>query len=138
MSIVILLLYINLLENIHIQQLFESKNGKIFLKKTEIPERWIEYIGKLFEGDRGERPQIIWDIEGPPILASEVKESLCLNKKNKAIGPDGIVTEMNTSLEDFGIKKLTCVLNDIYDIGIVPDDISISIFTTVPRKARSN
>ena len=51
------------------------------------------------------------------ILTSEVQELLYLNKKNKAIGPDEIATEIITSLEDFGVKKVTCVLSDIYDTG---------------------
>ena len=56
-----------------------AKNSNILLEKTEILERLTKYIGELFEDDRGERPQIIRGIEEPPILTSEVKESLHLN-----------------------------------------------------------
>ena len=69
-----------------------------------------------------------------PVLTSEVKESLCLNKQNKATGLDKIATEMITSLGDFGIKKITCVLNYIHDTGIIPEDLSKSVFFTVPKK----
>ena len=42
------------------------KNGHILLKKTQILERWTEYKGELLEDDRGERLQMVRDIEAPP------------------------------------------------------------------------
>ena len=77
-----------------------AKNGNILLKKNQIFGRCTEYIGELFENDGGERPQIVRDINGPPILTSEARESLCLNKKKKATEPDESATEMINSLQD--------------------------------------
>ena len=55
-------------------------------------------------------------------------------KKNKAAGPDEIVIEMLTALEEFGIEKLTDLVNEIYDSGDIPEDLSKSIFITLPKK----
>ena len=76
---------------------------------------------------RSEMPSFPDSIEGPQILASEVGEAIRRMKSNKAAGPDGIVTEMVVALEDFGIKKLTEVINQIYKDGQFPEDLSKSI-----------
>jgi len=54
-------------------------------------------------------------------------------KRNKAAGPDEIVTEMLTSLEDFGMEKLTELINKIYNSGEIPKDLSKSIFIVLPK-----
>jgi len=54
-------------------------------------------------------------------------------KRNKAAGPDEIVTEMLTSLEDFGMEKLTELINKLYNSGEIPNDLSKSIFTALPK-----
>ena len=41
---------------------------------------------------------------------------------------------MITAVEEFGIERLTEVLNDIYDSGEIPTDLSKSIFIAVPQK----
>ena len=55
-------------------------------------------------------------------------------KRNKAAGPDDIVTEMIVALENFGIEKLTEVLNEVYDSGEIPEDLSKSVFIALPKK----
>ena len=55
-------------------------------------------------------------------------------KPRKSAGPDGIVTEMIMALEDYGIDKLTDVINKIYDTGEFPTDLSKSIFVAIPKK----
>jgi len=112
----------------------KSKDGKIVMEKDKILERWSEYISELFHDERGEKPTIHKNMEGPPILRSEVEAALRKMKKNKAAGPDEIVTEMLTSLEDFGKEKLTEMMNEIYDSGVIPDDLSKSIFIALPKK----
>ena len=52
-----------------------AKNGNILHKKTQILGRWTAYIGELYEDDRGERSQIVRDVEGPAILTSEEMSS---------------------------------------------------------------
>ncbi|MCH9665805.1 MAG: hypothetical protein K0U41_08180 [Gammaproteobacteria bacterium] len=112
----------------------KSKEGNIIMEKGKILERWTEYIKELFHDDRGEKPAIHKNLDGPNILKSEVRAALAKMKRNKAAGPDEIVTEMITALEEFGIEKLTEVVNEIYDSGEIPDDLSKSIFIALPKK----
>ena len=67
-------------------------------------------------------------------MKSEVRMALKKMKKNKSPGPDGVVVEMIHALEDFGIDKLTEIINRIYDTGCFPEDLSRSIFIALPKK----
>ncbi|GFO31384.1 RNA-directed DNA polymerase from mobile element jockey [Plakobranchus ocellatus] len=55
-------------------------------------------------------------------------------KHGKATGPDNISVELIEALEDFGIGKVTHLLNEIYDTGQIPTDLSKSIFIALPKK----
>ena len=55
-------------------------------------------------------------------------------KKNKAAGPDGVVTEMFEALEEYGVDRLTEFINKIYNDGTFPDEFGRSIFITLPKK----
>ena len=44
------------------------------------------------------------------------------------------VIEMIEALEEYGVKKLTEIINKIYDDGKFPEDLSKSIFITLPKK----
>ncbi|XP_047494947.1 uncharacterized protein LOC125043038 [Penaeus chinensis] len=111
-----------------------AKDGTIILEKEKILERWTEYIQELFHDNRREKPLIEKNMDGPQILKSEVRAAVGKMRKNKAAGPDEIVTEMVTAMEDFGIEKLTEVINDIYDSGEIPKELSKSIFIALPKK----
>ena len=111
-----------------------SKDGEVIMEKDKILERWTEYIDDLFTDDRGEKPEIRKTMEGPEILSSEVRAALQKMKRNKAAGPDEVVIEMIVALEDFGVEKLTEVLNEVYDCGEIPEDLSKSIFIALPKK----
>ena len=55
-------------------------------------------------------------------------------RKNKGAGPDRVVIEMIEALEEYGVEKLTEIINKIYDDGKFPEDLSKSIFITLPKK----
>ena len=55
-------------------------------------------------------------------------------KRNKATGADDIAIEMVSALEDLGLQKLTELLNEIYDTGVIPEDMSKSVFICLPKK----
>ncbi|MGX9987587.1 reverse transcriptase domain-containing protein [Soonwooa purpurea] len=114
-----------------------SKEGTIILEKEKILQRWKEYIGELFH-DKREQPAVNRIDDGPEILKSEVEAALAKLKRNKAPGPDGIVAEMMTALDDFGIEKLTEITNGIYNSGEIPEDLSRSIFIALPKKPGAN
>ena len=67
-------------------------------------------------------------------MRSEVEAALKKRKRNKAAGPDEIVTEMLISLDNFGKEKLTEIINGMYDSRKIPGDLSRSIFIALPKK----
>ncbi|GFO01888.1 RNA-directed DNA polymerase from mobile element jockey-like [Plakobranchus ocellatus] len=71
---------------------------------------------------------------GPPIMKEEVETAIKKMKHGKATGPDNISVELIEALEDFGIGKVTHLLNEIYDTGQIPTDLSKSIFIALPKK----
>ena len=52
----------------------------------------------------------------------------------KALGPDDVAMEEVEALGEFGIEKVTDILNEIYHNGDIPTDISKSIFIALPKK----
>ena len=115
----------------------KSKDGTLIMEREDILKLWSEYIEELFYDDRGQKPLIRKNIEGPRILKSEVSAAVAHTKRNKAAGPDGIVVEMIEALEDFGINTLTEIINEIYDSGSIPEDLSKSIFIALPKKSNA-
>ena len=81
-------------------------------------ERWSEYISELYHDERGDKPPIKKNFDGPPIMKDEVRKAVKSMKKGKAAGPDKITVEMIESLDEFGIDMLTDFLNAIYDSGV--------------------
>lgn len=50
-------------------------------------------------------------MEEPVVLKSEVKLALAIMNRNKAAGPDSIVIEILSVLDNLGIDKITEVIN---------------------------
>ena len=73
-----------------------------------------EYISELYHDERGDKPLIKKNFDGPPIMKDEVRKAVKSMKKGKAAGPDKITVEMIESLDEFGIDMLTDFLNAIY------------------------
>ena len=53
----------------------EDKERNIIMKKEKILSRWYEYIGELYNDDRGDMPEIVVDVESS-ITQGEVKHAL--------------------------------------------------------------
>ena len=116
----------------------KSKDGNIIMDKDKILERWTEYIGDLYNDNRDEDRRIESNNDGPSIMEEEVSTALKKMKDGKAVGPDNITTEMIKALEGFGITTLTKLINNIYDTGHIPSDLSKSIFIALPKKPNAN
>ena len=112
----------------------KSKDGQIIVEKDKILNRWSEYIKELYDDDRPEEKMIYTNFEGPPIMEEEVRFAIKKMKAGKASGPDNITIEMIEPLEDLGVTVLTELLNDIYNTGHIPADLSKSIFIALPKK----
>ena len=113
-----------------------SKNGKILCEEDDIQERWCEYIGELFDDDRGEVPNIE-QFEGPTILDAEVEKAIKSMTKGKSVGDDGVTTEMLQAMDNLGIKRITQLFNKIHDIGYIPSDLRKSTFIPIPKKPKA-
>ena len=107
----------------------------LIVENHKILERWIEYIQELFHDDRGDKPSLTKNMDDLKILRSEMQATLKkMKKKHKAGGPDEIVTEMITSLEEYGDSKVTHIINEIYGTGEIPEDLCRSVFIALPKK----
>ena len=111
----------------------KAKDGNLLMEREDVLNRWSEYIEDLFQDDRGEKPIIKKDMDGPPILKEEVSAAIRKMKHGKAVGPDNIPIEVFAVLEDIGIDFLTKLLNSIYDSGKIPKDLAKSVFIILPK-----
>ncbi|GFO05996.1 RNA-directed DNA polymerase from mobile element jockey-like [Plakobranchus ocellatus] len=109
-------------------------NGDIIIDKEKILERWAEYIRELFKDYRKDHNIMKNNFAGPSIMKEEVETAIKNMKHGKATGPDNISVELIEALEDFGIGKVTHLLNEIYDTGQIPTDLSKSTFIALPKK----
>lgn len=71
------------------------KKGTITIEKEKILQRWTEYIRELFHDNRREKPKNVEKL----ILKHKIGSS---QDEEKAAGPDEIVIEMLSALNDFG------------------------------------
>lgn len=94
----------NRTKDVLINRLYKGNTGN--RKRKHIYQRQSEYIRKLIH-DEKEKPRVQKNIEGPKILKSEIRSALNKINRNKAIGPGGIIIKMLTSLDNFGIDKIT-------------------------------
>ncbi|CAF1302854.1 unnamed protein product [Adineta ricciae] len=113
----------------------KSKSGTILMEKHDILNRWSEYIEELFDDNRAAKPIIKKNIEGPTIMKDEVRKAIKSMKTNKATGPDGISVEMIQCLDEIGVDMMTKLINQIYDTGNIPEDLTKSIFIALPKKS---
>lgn len=58
-------------------------------------------------------------MKGPKILKSEVRLAHLKMNRDKAAGPNGILIEMLSDLDDFGFME---IINEIYNGGNMPND----------------
>ena len=115
-------------------QIVTDRSGNILTAMEDVSRRWKEYVEELFDDQRGERPVLEGELEGPEILEDEVKLALREMKREKAEGSDGVVSEMLEAAGEFGIRKLTRLANRIYDSGDVPEKMRESVLIALPKK----
>ena len=115
----------------------KSKKGEILIERTEVLDRWCQYIGELFKNERSEMPTPS-NTYGPPILKAEVENAIKKTKEGKAQGEVGITIEMLKVLGEFSINTLTDLFNEIYESGHIPEELTRSVFITLSKKAKAN
>ena len=110
----------------------EAKDGTIIMEKNKILDRCSEYIGELYDDNRGEMP-VITTSSISPIIYQEVEYALKVMPMRKSPGPDDIVAEMLVAAGDMGIAELTKLSNMVYIQGGFPSELNKSIFITLPK-----
>merc|ERR1712074_422624 len=88
-------------------QIVTDRSGNILTAMEDVSRRWKEYVEEIFDDERGHRPVMEGELEGPEILEDEVRPALREMKREKAEGSDGVVSEMLEAAGEFGIRKLT-------------------------------
>ena len=104
------------------------------MEKDKILERWAEYTKELYDDDRKEIDVMKNNFAEPPIMKDEVRAAIKMMKHGKALGPDDVVIEEVEALGEFGIEKVTDILNEIYHNGEIPTEMSKPIFIALPKK----
>ena len=95
----------------------------------------MEYTKELYDNDRVQyEVQEEGDNEGAPILQCEVEEAMKAMRPGKAVGEDGIATEMLEVLGEWGVDMVTKIANCIYNTGWIPEQMARSVFITIPKK----
>ena len=117
----------------------KDNNNNIVFEKELILNRWTEYIGELFNDD--ERDDMLpsanvpsKQLDGEPILISEIKKALNEMKNDKALEMTKLKKEMIEACEDFGVDKICEIANCIYNTGKIQSQMKQSIFITLPKK----
>ena len=113
----------------------KSSTGEILYEPEDVARRWSEYLGQLFNDFRtNEGFTSLNALSGPPITKDEIRWALHKSKKNKAAGPDDVVTEMLKALGDTGVNILHSLVNKIYGSGEIPNDMLKSVLIALPKK----
>jgi len=114
----------------------KSKTGEIVMEKSEILERWKEYIYELYDDPERVSKPFLFDepLSGPEILKCEIEKAIEQTKENKAVGPDEISVEMIKALDAIGLNVLHDLFNRIYNTGNIPSVLTKSIFIALPKK----
>ena len=74
----------------------------------------------------------------PPMMKVEISAAKRKMKLGTATGPDSISVELSEALKDYGIDKITTLLNEIYDTGQISPAISKSLFYSIAQETRDN
>ena len=104
-----------------------DKEGNIIMENDKILSQWYEYIGEVYNDDRGNMPEIVAEVESP-ITQREVEHALRGMPMKKSPSPDDITTEMLVAPGDIGITELTKLTNMMYVQGSFPSACFVGLF----------
>ena len=114
-----------------------DKNGTMLFEKDLVANRWVEYISDLYKDEDRKEKEEIEELNGPPILETEVKYAIEKLKNGKSPGIDGIRGEELKALDENGINIITEICNEMYESGTMPKDLRHSSFVTLPKKSKT-
>ena len=114
--------------------IIKDANGNLLTERSEVLNRWQEYVGELYSDNSRGNKEIENTKNGPDILRSEVEHALRKMKWRKAEGSDGIVVEMVEAAGEFALTKIVEMANQIYRTGKIPERMKESEFIVIPKK----
>jgi len=114
----------------------KNKNGDVIFEKVQVLERWVEYIGELFNDNRPEitSETSTAELTGENILKSEIELAIKSMRNGKATGNDKISKEMIEACEDLGTEKILDLANSIYNSGVIPNQMKNRFLYLFQRK----
>ena len=115
----------------------KDRNGMDLREAEDIKKRWQEYTEEWYKKgvhDTDNHNGVITNLE-PDILECEVKWALGSITTNKAGGGDGIPVEQFQILNDYAVKVLHSISQQIWKTQQWPQDWKRSVFIPVPKKA---
>ena len=121
----------------------KGMDGRLLKDKSDIKERWREYIETLYDAERkpGEdsldlerEDELDKDSRGPDLLVSEIRAAIKELKSRKAVDIDEIPAEFWTGLGKETATELIKLCERIYKEGIWPDDFTKAILIPLQRK----
>ena len=110
-----------------------AADGSILHEHCDVANRWVEYVKDLFHDEEEQEMIDLPAQTGPSILKEEVQWALKQMKAGKAPGPDEICVEMLLALEEEGISMLWQICSRVYETGVFPKQMLLSIFITLPK-----
>ena len=116
----------------------KDRNG-MDLTEAEDIKRWQEYTEELYKTDLPDPDNhdgVITHLE-PHILECEVKWALESITTNKASGGDGIPVEQFQILNDYAVKVLHSISQQIWKTQQWPQDWKRSVFIPIPKKGNA-
>ena len=115
-----------------------DRNSMDLTETEDIKKRWQEYT-ELYRKDFNDSDKhegMITYLE-PDILECEVKQALESITTNKASGGDGIPVELFQILEDYAVKVLHSICQQIWKTQQWPQDWKRSVFIPIPKKGNA-
>lgn len=118
-----------------------DKNGTLLVNDDEIRNRWCEYSKELYNTDLNVDPSTLDNLwsgqpseELPNILRSEVEQAIHKLNNGKAVGIDGVASELIKGGGDAVVDKLHDICVKAWKEGTFPAEWCKSIIVPLPKK----
>ena len=121
----------------------KDMDGRLLTDKSDIKERWREYIETLYDNERKPgkdsldlelEDEVDKDCKGPDLLVSEIRAAIKELKDRKAVGIDEIPAEFWKSLGKEATTGLINLCERMYKEGIWPEDFTKAVLIPLPKK----
>ena len=113
----------------------QNKDGELLTEPEQIIDRWIEYIGDLYEDEITNT--LNHRKEKATILYKEIRDIIEKIPKNKATGCDQIPIELIQCLGEDEKQVIADLVQNIYNDEELPPDFVNNIFIPLPKSSNT-